>query len=69
MNSIDINWRNINQDFSIFEEKNRNRAVLIQTDVNNSPVFCRISYAKYVDIVTNRDYSCQETVTFYAFLS
>lgn len=69
MNSTDVNWRNINEDSSIFEEKNKNRAILIQTDASDSPVFCRISLAKYVDNVTNKDYSCEETVTFYAFLS
>lgn len=69
MNSTDVNWRDINQDSSIFDEENKNRAVLIRTNISDSPFFCRISLAKYVDIVTNKDYSCQETVTFYAFLS
>lgn len=35
MNSIDVNWRDINEDSSIFEEKNKNRAILIQTDVSD----------------------------------
>ena len=65
----DIFWRDINEDESIFEPENRNRAILVQTDVKDSPMSAVASMAKYVDMLNNRDYSLEETVTFYAFLT
>ena len=69
MNETDINWRDIQEDNSIFEPENQDRFVLVLTDVSDSPVGARISVSKYVDILNNRDYSLNETITFYAFLT
>jgi len=69
MNQTDINWRDINEDDSIFNDENKNRFILVQTNIGDSPIIPRISLAKYVDILNNRDYSLNENVTFYAFLT
>lgn len=69
MNETDIHWRDIQEDESIFEPENRNRAILVQTNVKNSPMSATVSMSKYVDRLNNRDYSLNETVTFYAFLT
>jgi hypothetical protein len=69
MNKTDINWRDIHEDFSIFEKENKNRAILVQTNVGNSPMSARVTMARYVDILNNRDFSLEENVTFYAFLT
>lgn len=69
MNKTDINWRDIHEDDSIFEEENKNRAILVQTNVKDSPMSAVTSMAKYVDMLNNRDYSLNENVTFYAFLT
>ena len=69
MNKTDINWRDIQEDSSIFEPENRNRFILVQTNIGDSPVSARLSVAKYVDMLNNRDYSLEENVTFYAFLT
>lgn len=69
MNKTDINWRDIHEDDSIFEEENKNRAILVQTNVGNSPTSARVTMARYVDILNNRDFSLEENVTFYAFLT
>jgi hypothetical protein len=34
-----------------------------------SPSCPRTSLAKYVDILDNRDYSCEEYIRYYAFLT
>lgn len=65
----DIFWRDINEDDSIFLEENKERAILILTDVMQSPSCPRTSLAKYVDILSNRDYSCEEYIRYYAFLT
>lgn len=69
MNQTDINWRDINEDESIFEPENKNRIILVQTNVKDSPMSAVTSMAKYVDMLNNRDYSLNENVTFYAFLT
>jgi hypothetical protein len=69
MNKTDINWRDIHEDDSIFEKENKNRAILVQTNVANSPTSARVTMARYVDILNNRDFSLEENVTFYAFLT
>ena len=69
MNHTDINWRDIHEDDSIFNAENKNRSILVQTNIADSPMSARISLAKYVDIFNNRDYSLEEEVTFYAFLT
>lgn len=65
----DVFWRDINEDDSIFLKENKERAILILTDVVKSPSCPRTSLAKYVDILNNRDYSYEEHVRFYAFLT
>lgn len=69
MNNTDINWRDIHEDDSIFNAENKNRFILVQTNIADSPMSARISLAKYVDIFNNRDSSLEEEVTFYAFLT
>ena len=69
MNKTDINWRDIHEDDSIFEKENKNRAILVQTNVANSPMSARVTMARYVSILNNRDFSLEENVTFYAFLT
>jgi len=69
MNKTDINWRDIHEDDSIFEKENKNRAILVQTNVANSPMSARVTIARYVSILNNRDFSLEENVTFYAFLT
>jgi hypothetical protein len=69
MNKTDINWRDIHEDDSIFEKENKNRAILVQTNVANSPTSARVTMARYVSILNNRDFSLEENVTFYAFLT
>ena len=63
----DIFWRDIESDDSIFHKNNQDRAILILTNVANT--YPRTSLAKYVDILNNRDNSCNEIVKFYAFLT
>jgi hypothetical protein len=69
--TTDIFWRDIQEDDSIFHEENqaRNRTVLIVTNVMNLFSHPRITYAKYVDSLNNRDRSSNEIVLFYAFLT
>jgi hypothetical protein len=61
----DINWRDIKKDHSIFEPSNKNRVILVETDVTT-----RIDWAKHVEY--NRgDYelrTTQEKVLRYAFI-
>ena len=66
---IDIFWRDIQEDDSIFLQCNKERSILVLTNVMNSPSYPRVTAAKYVDILDNRDYSLNETVKFYAFLT
>jgi hypothetical protein len=63
----DIFWRDIQEDDSIFHQDNKDRAILILTNVADT--YPRNSLAKYVDIFNNRDNSCNEFVKFYAFLT
>jgi hypothetical protein len=65
----DIFWRDIQEDDSIFRHFNKERAILVLTNVMNSPSYPRVTVAKYVDILDYRDYSFDETVLFYAFLT
>jgi hypothetical protein len=67
--TTDIFWRDIQEDDSIFRHFNKERAILVLTNVMNSPSYPRVTVAKYVDILDNRDYSLNETVKFYAFLT
>jgi hypothetical protein len=66
---IDIFWRDILEDDSIFLKENKERAILILTNIMTSPSCPRTSVAKYVDILNNRDYSCEEYIRYYAFLT
>jgi len=66
---IDIFWRDILEDDSIFLQENKERAILILTNIMTSPSHPRTSVAKYVDILDNRDSSYEEHVRFYAFLT
>jgi len=66
---IDVFWRDIQEDDSIFLQCNRKRSILVLTDIMNSPSYPRVTVAKYVDSLDNRDYSFDETVLFYAFLT
>jgi hypothetical protein len=65
----DIFWRDIHEDDSIFQASNRNRSVLVLTDVMNDTCFPRVTLAKYVDILSNEDCGSNEVVKFYAFLT
>jgi hypothetical protein len=67
--TTDIFWRDIQEDDSIFRHFNRKRSILVLTNVMDSPSYPRVTVAKYVDISDNRDYSFDETVLFYAFLT
>lgn len=67
--TTDIFWRDIQEDDSIFRHFNKERAILVLTNVMNSPSYPRVTVAKYVDILDHRDHSFDETVLFYAFLS
>jgi hypothetical protein len=67
--TTDIFWRDIQEDDSIFRHFNKERAILVLTNVMNSPSYPRVTVAKYVDIEDHRDHSFDETVLFYAFLT
>ena len=67
--TTDIFWRDIQEDDSIFRHFNKERAILVLTNVMNSPSYPRVTVAKYVDISDHRDHSFDETVLFYAFLT
>ena len=65
----DVFWRDIQEDDSIFLECNKKRTILIITNVMNSFLYPRVTEAKYVDISNNRDYTFDEIVLFYAFIT
>jgi len=65
----DIFWRDIQEDDSIFQKENENRAILILTDVTTSPTLPKVSRADFVKIENNQDRCCGEIVQFYAFLT
>jgi hypothetical protein len=62
----DINWRDIEEDHSIFDPSNKHREILVETDVT-----LRIDWAKHVTY--NRgDYelrTVEEKVLRYAFIN
>ena len=62
----DINWRDIQQDETIFEAENSKRGILIRTDVADWEP--RSTVCTYVDYYTHVDRACQEEVRYYAFL-
>ena len=65
----DIFWRDIQEDDSLFLDCNKERAILVLTNIMNSPSYPRVTVAKYVDSFNYRDDSFNETVLFYAFLT
>jgi hypothetical protein len=63
----DINWRDISEDQSIFDEENRNREILIETSDNHSMHFSNARYIlsypyPYIDG------SIQQPVARYAYI-
>lgn len=61
-NDIDINWRDISEDESVFLPENKRRTILVETDVTMD-----VSVAQYVDrnyMLTTRE----EKVIRYAFI-
>jgi hypothetical protein len=65
----DIFWRDIQEDDSLFLDCNKKRAILVLTDIMNSPSYPRVTVAEYVNSFNYRDRSFNETVLFYAFLT
>ena len=65
----DVFWRDIHEDDSLFLDCNKERAILVLTDVMNSPSFPRSTLAKYVNSFNYRDNSLNERVSFYAYLT
>ncbi len=61
----DINWRNITEDESLFDEQNKDREILIETADNNSLHF---SKARYVQNYPYMDRSIQQPVARYAYI-
>jgi hypothetical protein len=61
----DINWRDITEDESLFDEQNKDREILIETADNRSLHF---SKARYVQSYPYMDRSIQQPVARYAFI-
>jgi hypothetical protein len=59
----DINWRDINEDRSVFDPVNQNRMILAQTDEA-----VRIDWAEYINSKNNVLKTCKETVKKYAYI-
>jgi hypothetical protein len=66
---IDVNWRDIHEDDSLFLDCNKERAILVLTNVMDSPSYPRVTTAKYVNSFNYRDISINERVSFYAYLT
>lgn len=62
----DINWRDIREDTSVFEQANANRAVIILTEESNKTP--RDTTGNYIDYYTYVDRVSGERVKYYAFL-
>jgi hypothetical protein len=61
----DVNWRNINEDQSIFLEENKHRRIIAQT--TNDLIWD--SFASYVDCNTYVLKECEYKVERYAYYS
>jgi hypothetical protein len=64
----DIEWRDINEDRSIFNKDMWFRAILVLTDIGNEPDMARITMCSRIDPSTNKDRELNEKVEYYAFL-
>lgn len=62
----DINWRDIQEDTSVFEQDNANRAVIILTEESDKTP--RDTSCHYIDYYTHVDRASGECVKYYAFL-
>jgi hypothetical protein len=59
----DVNWRDISEDRSLFEEENWDREILIETTTGST----HFSKARYVEYTTY-DNSIEQLVARYAYL-
>lgn len=59
----DINWRDINEDRSVFLPENKRKEILVETDVTT-----RLDWAEHINPHNNLLKTCKETVKRYAFL-
>lgn len=65
----DVFWRDIHEDDSLFLTANKERSILVLTNVMDSPSYPRVTVAKYVNSFNYRDHSLNERVLFYAYLT